>query len=236
MRIFVLLGFLLLVDTIWVGQGSSIDKLLSQLKEAEEKRDRRIENKMDQAVGNLTVSVREMHEKLKAFIASDADVNSDMKAQFDSISKQVSKLETSVEDAFNLLKMRMAKPASMKTHKTHQPANHDEEPEEDDEEPEEFDEDSEESEESQKSAGQNAMEEPEARIRREENDAPPQPAKKVKATRGRGGSRGRPKGGLRKKTRKRTRTTAKEVIGIYDDNEPAPQSGDEEPTLHNVCR
>ena len=113
MRIFfcVLLVLLLLADTIRSQRKGGaltiglrqIDALLRQLEESEEKGDRRLEKKMDQALKNLTTSVRQIHEKLKAFIASDNETSSDMKSQLESMSEQVSKMETSV-------KMKMAKP------------------------------------------------------------------------------------------------------------------------------
>ena len=213
--LFVLLGLLLLGDTICTlqtkgrrGQGSSIDKLLDQMMESEEQRDKRIENKMDQAVNNLTTSVRQMHEKLKAFIACDDKVSSIMKAKFDSISKQVSKLETSVTDAFNSLQTRMAKSENSKAHKIHQPADDDEEPEEDDED----------SEESEKRAVRNAMKEPEEEISGDEDYAPPQPVKKLNVVRGRGESRGKPKGGAGQGLRKETR---KWLMARPEDEEPA---------------
>lgn len=205
--LFVLLGLLLLADTIWVGQGSSIDKLLGQMKEAEEKRDGRIENKMDQATKNLNSSVKQMHEKLKAFIASDAEVSNNMKAQFDSIWKQVLKLETSVTNAFNLPKMRMAKPTDTKAHKIHQPPDHDGEPEEGDEEDvetsEEDVEEPEESEKSEKRGRRSRMGEPEEEISWDEDEPAPQPEGEepavinVNTAKGRRGSRGRPRGGSR---------------------------------------
>merc|ERR1711874_579563 len=79
----------------------NLNKQLSELKVAEETRDKNIEEKMDKAIDDLKASVKNMHDRLNQFIKDDGEISSNMKAQIDDMSIQVSDLEKAVTNAID---------------------------------------------------------------------------------------------------------------------------------------
>merc|ERR1712179_356296 len=82
----------------------SLSKKLDDLAQAEESRDNAIEDKMDQAVEDLTNSVKNMHANLNEFINTDTAVSSRLKNQVKDMSDQVSRLSETVTGAIKKVK------------------------------------------------------------------------------------------------------------------------------------